>query len=313
LVTLADMKSNNSKDYESGYVAERPILLVAGLFALAAIPICMLLLLAYGTVRGSEFSPDDFTRRQFAYQQIPWLNWTVSGIEYTDITLELEQTLTTDRLIRRKTHSKGQKKTWHLFYDSAVPDSHACDARFLTTYLDFADWDSTTATSTPFWLKWNKKFPQSARIFWPTVADLARNEMYLTMPDVMRFALNTAEDQPKLFQDNLNKVTKQCWISAGEADFQSGEFQRAAERFCRAKLIDSSSESNKRASNQLADLIEQCRSKVDQFTDIRSRAVDSMDELNDEIADALSNKANSQKDDLTSEKIKAEADESSKP
>ena len=178
-MTLADMNSNNPKEYEAGYFAERPILLVAGLFLLAAIPIGMLMLFAYGTVRGSEFSPDDFTRREFAYQQIPWLNWTVSGIEYTDITQELEQTLTTDRLIRRRTPSKGQKKTWHLYYDSAVPDSHACDARFLTTYLDFDDWDSKTATSTPFWLKWNEKFPQSAKIFWPTVADLARNEMYL--------------------------------------------------------------------------------------------------------------------------------------
>lgn len=307
------MNTNNSSEYESGYIAERPILLVAGLFALAAIPIGMLLLFAYGTVRGSEFSPDDFTRRQFAYHQIPWLNWTVSGIEYTDITQELEQTLATDRLIRRRILPKGQKKTWHLFYDSAVPDSHACDARFLTTYLDFSDWDSTTATSTPFWLTWNEKFPRSAKIFWPTVADLARNEMYLTLPDVMRFALNTAEDQPKSFQDDLNEVTKQCWISAGEADFQSEEFQRAAQRFCRAELIVSSGKSNESLSNQVAELIEQCRSKVDQFADVRSHAVDSMEELKEEIAEALSTETNSEKGSLTSETIEAEADEPSEP
>lgn len=301
------------KEYESGYFAERPILLVAGLFALAAIPIGMLLLFAYGTVRGSEFSPDDFTRRDFSYQQIPWLNWTVSGIEYTDITQELEQTLTTDRLIRRKTTPQGQKKNWHLFYDSAVPDSHACDARFLTTYLDFDDWDSKTATSTPFWLKWNEKFPQSAKIFWPTVADLARSEMYLTIPDVMRFALNIEQDRPETFQANLNEVTKRGWVSAGEADFHSGEYQRSAERLCRAELIDSSGESNEKLTGRVAGLIEQCRSNVDQFAAIRSRAVKANEELKAEITDALSDEADSGEGSESSEEIKAEADEPSEP
>ena len=144
------MNSSTSRDHEPGYFAERPILVVAGLFLLAAIPIGMMMMFIYGTVQGSEFSPDDFTRRDFSYQQIPWLNWTVSGIEYNNVTPELEQTLITSRLIKRKKLAKGVKKTWHLYDDSAVPDSHACDARFLTTYLDFDDWDSKTAVSTPF-------------------------------------------------------------------------------------------------------------------------------------------------------------------
>ena len=310
------MNSSNSKDYEPGYFAERPILLVAGLFFLAAIPIGLLVLFVYGSVRGSEFSPDDFTRRHFSYQQIPWLNLTISGIEYSDTTPELEQTLITDRLINRKKLAKGIKKTWHLYNDSAVPDSHACDARFLTAYLDFTDWDSKTATSTPFWLKWNEKFPQSAKIFWPTIADLARNEMYLSIPDVMRFALNIVEDQPKSFQSDLNDVTRSCWISAGEADLQSGRYQRAAERLCRAELIDSPRKKNGKSSDSLADLIKQCRSKTDKFSDTLSHAVDATDELKSEIADALSDDADSGKDgdqSQSSTSIKAEAEDPSDP
>ena len=74
----------------------------------------------------------------------------------------------------------------------------------------------------------------------------------LTLPDVMRFALNTAEDKPESFQADLNEVTKQSWILAGESDFQSGEYQRAAERFCRAELIDSTEKSNRKRSSRIA-------------------------------------------------------------
>jgi len=296
------MNSSNTKEYESGYLAERPILLVAGLVAIAAIPIGLLMALIYGTVRGTEFSPDDFSRRDFSYQQVPWLNWTVSGIEYIDSTPELEQTLLTDRLIQRRKLAGGQTKTWHLSYDSDVPDSHACDARFLTKYLDFNDWDSKTATSTPFWLKWNEEFPQSAKIFWPTIADLARREMYLSIPEVMRFALDVVKDQPSSFQSDLNELIRKSWITAGEADFQNGNYQRAAERFCRAEAIAQSGE--------LTKLIGQCQNKVDDFPEIQSRAAATTVELEAEIVKALSDDGGTG---TSSEKPTAEADDPSEP
>ena len=308
------MNSGNTRSYEPGYFAQRPIFLVAGLSLLASIPIGMIMLFLFGTVRGSEFSPDDFTRRHFSYQQIPWVNWTVFGIEYDDITPELEQTLISDGLISRRAPAKGKKKTWHLYDDVAVPDSHACDARFLTSYLDFSDWDSKNATATPFWLKWNEKFPLSAKILWPTVADLARNEMYLVIPDVMRLALNVAKDQPESFQSDLNKLTQKGWILAGESDLQTGKYQRAAKRFCRAELIDSSGQSDSQSSKPLAALIQQCRTKTDQFDDIQSHAVEVADELKAEIDDALSDDADSDKaNDSSSKKTKAEAEEPSEP
>lgn len=296
------MNSSNTNEYESGYLAERPILMVAGLVAIAAIPIGLLMALVYGSVRGTEFSPDDFSRRDFSYQQVPWLNWTISGIEYTDRVPELEQTLLTERLIKRRKRAGGEPKTWHLSYDADVPDSHACDARILTKYLDFEDWDSKNAISTPFWLKWNKKFPQSAKIFWPTVADLARGEMYLSIPQVMRFALDVVKDQPDSFQTGLNEVIRKSWVTAGEADFQTGNYQRAAERLCRAKAIA--------PSGKLAKLIGQCQSKADDFSAIQSRAAASAEELKAEILEALSDDDGTQS---SSGKITAEADESSEP
>jgi hypothetical protein len=273
------MNQTSYEELERAYFAERPILLLAGLILLAAIPIGMLILLMYGSVSGSEFSPDDFTRRHFTYQRIPWLDWTISGIEYTDVTTKLEQTLKTEGLIDSKKPASGAQKTWHLYRDSGVPDSHACDARFLTTYLDFHDWDSKTATSTPFWLKWNEEFPQSAKIFWPTVADLARNEMYLIVPDVMRFAFDVTKDKPKPFESELNKRARAGWILSGESDLQMGNYQRAAKSLFRAQLIE--------PSEKLTGLIELCRHQVDDFSAIKQRATVAANTLKSNIARAV--------------------------
>ncbi len=276
------MNRIKNRQDETGYFAERPVLLVAGLFLLAAVPIGMMMVLMYGSVSGNEFSPDDFTRRHFEYQRIPWLDWTISGIEYTDVTPELEQSLTISGLINKSKPTGSKQKTWHLYHDSGVPDSHGCDARFLTTYLDFSDWDSSTATSTPFWLKWNEQFPLSATIFWPMIADLARNEMYLIIPNVMRFALNTTNDEPERFQSKLNELTRASWITSGELDLQLGNYQRATERLIRAQLIDSSSE--------VATLIDRCRDQVAEFSGIKLRAEAAAKRLESEITAALAKK-----------------------
>ena len=130
----------------------------------------------------------------------------------------------------------------------------------------------------------------------------------------MRLALNVAKDQPKSFQSDLNKLTQKGWILAGESDLQTGKYQRAAKRFCRAELIDSSGQSDSQSSKPLAALIQQCRTKTDQFDDIQSHAVEVADELKAEIDDALSDDADSDKaNDSSSKKTKAEAEEPSEP
>ena len=278
------MNQSKTRKNETAHSTERPILLVAGLFLLTAIPIGLIVVLMYGLVNGSEFSPDDFTRRDFSYYRVPWVGWTLSGIQYDDITPELGQTLTTLGFVKRPKSVPDEPKTWHLYYDAAVPNSYACDARFLTSYLDFTDWDSTSATSTPFWIKWNEQFPESAKIFWPTVADLARNEMYLIIPDVMRFAMNVTEDQPGSFQTDLNRLTRAGWITSGESKLLMGEYQQATERLLRAKLIDSSSES----SAKLTEQINLCRNQLEDLSEIESRAEVAAENLKSEIAMALS-------------------------
>jgi hypothetical protein len=250
--------------------------MVVGLIFLATIPIGLIVFATRGYVSGSEFSPDDFTRRHFSYQQLPWLNWTISGIEYNDVTPELEQSLMKNGLIERRVPPTGQSKTWHLFWDARVPDSHGCDARFLTSYLDFSDWDATTATSKPYWLTWNEAHPDSAKVFWPTIADLARNEMYLVIPTIMRFAMDQSDDDAALFQTELNTFVQQGWFNVGETQLRKGDFGLAVKCLLRAKQLN--------ASDEIEMLLNRCRNQVDNFDQLKHDATKATDDLATTIA-----------------------------
>jgi hypothetical protein len=120
-----------------------------------------------------------------------------------------------------------------------------CDARFLLDYLDLPGTESNS-----YWEQWNDKHPQLAKIFWPVIADLARHEMYLAIPDIMRMAMAVdAEadqqsgvkiDQPasaESFHTRLNQMAADGYSTFGELDQQAGRTERAKIRFQRAAEI----------------------------------------------------------------------------
>ena len=214
--------------------------------SLVAIPIAAVVLLSMGITAGEEFSPDDFTRRRFFYNRIPIFNWTVFKKTYTDTTPNFEQDLLSNNLI---TAANNVPQVWHLSEDSGVEydglQPTECDARFLVDYLDLQGTESNS-----YWEQWNEKHPQLAKIFWPVVADLARHEMYLAIPDIMRMAMAVdaeAEQQAGMktnqkaqgesFQTRLNKMAVDSYTELGELDQQAGRTERAKIRFQRAAEI----------------------------------------------------------------------------
>jgi hypothetical protein len=267
--------------------------MVPMLCLLAAIPIGFIVISSLGAVRGSEFSPSDFTRRTFSYQQIPWVEWTLSGIQYDSVTPELDQTLVTEGFITATPSTAKANKTWHLYEDSAVPNSHDCDARFLTDYLDLHDWDEATSVSTPYWITWNQQFPRSAKVFWPTVADVARHEMYLRMPTMMQFAMERTKDNADDFRQALQRLTAAAWLELGKIDFQLGDFNRAALRLSRAKLLKETDDGTM--------LLDLCKKEVDDFDLISAQAKIAHESLNAAI------------EKLNNPDLKSERDEANQP
>lgn len=199
---------------------------------LICVPVILLIVFAMGQHSGREFSPDDFSRRTFQYNQFPGLNWVLFKKTYVDITPNLELDLVADKRIKPVINNP---KTWHLIWDSGDSTglaSNECDARFLTDYLDMVDEEGLD-----YWTQWNDKYPISANDFWPMIAKLARDEMYLKIPDVMQFAIQVESDKPKEFKPSIDRVVAKAYREMGQLDVETGQLDRARHRLDQSILI----------------------------------------------------------------------------
>lgn len=184
-----------------------------------------LVLLTTGIVQGEEFSPDDFSRRRFEYIRLPLLNWVVRGIEYTDIASDFEKSLGADGWI-----STTPATTWHLYREFRNPESAECDARFLVGLLKIkSDGDQYES----YWEEWNNQYPELAKPFWPLVARLARDEMYLAVPEFMQLAMDVEKGSAtdaSSFEKQLRKHLAESYQKFAKLDQAKGRTERALSR-----------------------------------------------------------------------------------
>lgn len=216
----------NSTDTRSKSNVRLYVILILLAFVIAS-PIAALIMVGVGQVRGVEFSPDDFSRRSFSYNQLPVVDYVLFKKTYEDETPDLEIYLVGNGLIRPVLN---KKKNWHLVDEAGVQvQSTDSDARFLTGYLDKRDDDGAN-----YWDTWNTDFPKSAKVFWPYVADLARDEMYLKVADVMRTAMSINKDQPTKLDVRLKEAMAKVYLELGSIDFEIGRTERAEFRLTRS-------------------------------------------------------------------------------
>ena len=223
-------------------LSRRNILFIGIAFLLIS-PIVLLIFFGWGQVEGDEFSPDDFSRRSFSYNQAPIFGWPIRKKSYIDTTTPLEKELIADKLI---TPTVNPKKTWHLTNDSGSGNGMMpveCDARFLTDYLDQRNDEGDY-----FWSTWNSRFPEPAKIYWPLVADLARDQMYLKVSDVMEFAKKLDQlndDEAKnidvaQFETELKTMIAKAYLELGEIDLELERFKQAKFRLEKSDEIQPS-------------------------------------------------------------------------
>ena len=204
---------------------------------------------SWGMRSGVEFSPDDFTRRSFSYNKDPLFGFVFVGREYVTRTTDLETELISDGWIKPLIRTKKQ---WHLVSDSRSNSelvSSDCDARFLTNYLD-----RTNSDFENIWTVWNRDHPKLAKVFWPVVAEMARDEMYLLLPDLMQFADNYNSKDTNAFQSAINDIRTNSYRKLGELDFELGRIARAKYRLAKAKTASPDTE--------LDALIEKCNEQL---------------------------------------------------
>ena len=190
--------------------------------------ICVLVVGFYlytgGWVAGEEFSPDDFSRRTFSYNVMPFFGVSIRGISHNDSTPVFEQTLLNDSLI---VDPNRPTKRWHLLHDTwSKPKSPDFDARLLCKFMDV--WDENNES---IWIKWNEDHPDFAKEFWPIIATLAREYLYLDASELM----HRANGLEKSDIEDFRKFAKDFSISAlnekGAMLSQDGKCKEAVELY----------------------------------------------------------------------------------
>lgn len=186
-----------------------------------------LILISLGQHSGVEFSPDDFSRRNYSQIQLPIINYTYQPLTYFDDTDETSEFLQLSKLIPP---SKNKIPVWHTVSDSKLPlDSTSCDARFLCDLLDERD-DNFAR----YWLVWTQDHPDMAPVLWANVSSLARDYLYWSIPQLMDIA-RTSRDA-EAFDRAASTYVARIYYENGERFLRDDDGETAVERL--SKSID---------------------------------------------------------------------------
>ncbi len=159
----------------------------------------LMFMVATGSVEGEEFSPEDFTRRRFAYVRPDWFPITLVGIEYKDVTDPFVTTLISQGLLVPKGTANQR---WDLVSDNRMPrDSTAYDAKILCRYLDLRMLSGDLVLE-----DWTTKHPEHAKVFWPAVARLAQAGEYPRISQIMDLVVSSNPVALEEFQAQVAQI-----------------------------------------------------------------------------------------------------------
>lgn len=170
---------------------------VTALVLVIAVPVGLLFLSGYSLVTGEEFSPQTFESRRFVYYRLPWFGVPFSKRTVLDSTSVPQQLLLSDGLV----NDPGGEPRWDLVSDNWQPEHSAdFDAAILVNYIRMEG-----AEGESFWPAWNDTNPGHAGVFWPLVAELARENLCLALPALFRLAMEIEDGKPDepVFAQNL--------------------------------------------------------------------------------------------------------------
>lgn len=153
-------------------------------------------------VSGVEFSPDSFTQRRFTYWRSPFTGIIRSNRILKTVESDCDSLVTLNLVPAKGTTNQR----WDLVSESLQTSdilSADFDARFLTRYLDY-----TTD-------QWNRTNVEKAEILWPEIALLVRERLYLQLPSLFHFAINSPDDlSNEEFEEGLNEQLAEAWFQA---------------------------------------------------------------------------------------------------
>lgn len=191
---------------------------------------------------GTEFSPDDFTVRDFSYSYEPYTDWVICRRSYSTNSFGGYTSYSMPSLVREKYIKPvfNKDKNWHLVEDNGSypgDSSSDCDARFLVDFLSLLDQNGEN-----IWTVWNSEYPKLAKVLWPLIAEMARDEMYLVVGDVLTFVIDSEYSDPKKFEADLRQEVAKAYLKLGKFDLENNDLESAELRLTKSTNFHSSDE-----------------------------------------------------------------------
>jgi hypothetical protein len=180
--------------------------------------------LLYGHVSGEEFAPDTFERRMYSYFELPVLRIQVTPVRRTVSRPRLEQTL----VDRKYVTINRPPRRWDFIISYRLGEKwREGDAHILCQYLDARGGESES-----HWLQWTNNHPAIAKIFWPEIAKLAYQDLYLFAPEL--FELAAEQTEPQAFQGDLNRALARKYEELAQVEMDRKNFATAVRFFTEA-------------------------------------------------------------------------------
>gem|GEM_PF-613874 len=210
-----------------------------GLWILVGVIVLALAVFAvsiFGRVNGEEFSPQRFTLRSFSYVQIPILRVQVWPVKFQKATGTSDALANHIRRSTRQNQLMNQVRQAPIRWDvvslqETGRSTYRGDASILTNYLR-----QPGAVGMESWMAWSTAHPKLANELWGIVGQLANEELYPIIPEVLEAArrLDASNFAPQLRQI----VVKECKAFAN-AYTKAGETKKATAVSSFAKRVQS--------------------------------------------------------------------------
>ncbi len=97
------------------------------------------------------------------------------------------------------------------------------EARILCAYLDAGN------SNKQLWQEWSQQHPELAKVLWPLIAKLARQELYVFIPELLVAARGATD--AKQFQQRLDSLLANRYLEFARTQQQLGQHAGAVELF----------------------------------------------------------------------------------
>ncbi len=190
--------------------------------------------LSFGQVSGTEFTPDRFERRDFAYFRIPLVQLQITPVVRWDSSNDLENHLARNAL--KKHVQVPMAKRWDVATVKAGTSEEVGDAAILCHYLDTKNEDDNF-----LWLAWTKSDEDRAKPLWLAVHHATKIDTYVCIPDL--FEIAEAHEDAKEMSDEIDRYMAGTLSSMAADQATLEDYDRAEQLYSAALVYDGDNKS----------------------------------------------------------------------